>query len=267
MSETPQDSMRDLAPAYALGALSAEEARAFEAALAGSAELQRDVAEYRELGALLAVGAEQAPPAELKARLLERVRAEKMLSMPRARTGAPSAVETATRRSLLPILSLGFAAAALVAAGLGFQVVSLGNTLRARDSALAERDAKLAAREATLNALLEPGVSLTTLTATGQAPPVVQVYWNRIRHTAILHALRLPPAPSGRTYQLWLLPKSGKPIPSRLFNTEAAGRQLVTDIPVPVDQNVAGFALTLEPAGGSPQPTTTPIVAGMAPGT
>jgi anti-sigma-K factor RskA len=267
MSDTPQDSMRDLAPAYAIGALSPEEARAFEAALAGSAELQRDVAEYRELGALLAVGAAQAPAPGLKARLLERVRTGKTIPLPRGAAGPPSTVGTATRRSMVPMLVLGLAAAVLVAVALGLQVASLGNTLRARDSALAERESRLREREATLDALLQPGVSLTTLTATGQAPPVVQVYWDRIRHTAILHTLRLPPAPAGRTYQLWLLPKAGKPIPSRLFNTEAAGRQLVTDIPVPADQNVAGFALTLEPAGGSPQPTSTPIVAGMAPGT
>jgi anti-sigma-K factor RskA len=261
------DSMRDLAPAYALGALSPEETRAFEAALAGSPLLQREVAEYRELGALLAVQVEQSPPEGIKARLLDRVRAEKTLPLLPEPTEEASPARIATRRSLAPMLALGFAAAALLAVGLGLQVGALKGTLRARDSALAEREARLAERETTLNALLEPGVQLTTLTATGQAPPVVQVYWDRIRHTAILHALRLPPAPSGRTYQLWLLPKQGKPIPSRLFNTEAAGRQLVTNIPVPGDQNVAGFALTIEPEGGSPQPTSTPIVAGMAPGT
>jgi anti-sigma-K factor RskA len=257
--------MRDLAPAYAIGALSPEEARAFEAALAGSPELQRDVAEYREVGALLAVGAEQTPPPGLKARLLDRARSEKAVPFRAGAAALPSTARTATRRSLVPMLSLGLAAAAILAAGLGFQVVSLRQTLRARDSALADRESRLREREATLDALLQPGVSLTTLTATGQAPPVVQVYWDHIRHTAILHTLRLAPAPAGRTYQLWLLPKLGKPIPSRLFNTEAAGGQLVTDIPVPADQNVAGFALTIEPAGGSPQPTSTPIVAGMAP--
>ena len=65
MSEaTPE--MRDLAPAYALGALSPEEARAFEAALAKSPELQREVAEYRELNAVLAAGQPVHPPAALR---------------------------------------------------------------------------------------------------------------------------------------------------------------------------------------------------------
>ena len=53
---TPDDaSIRDLAAAYALGALSPEETRAFEAYLAGSPEARQDVAELRETAALLAV--------------------------------------------------------------------------------------------------------------------------------------------------------------------------------------------------------------------
>ena len=48
MSHPEQETLQDLAAAYALGALSAEEARRFEAYLAGSPEAQREVAEYRE---------------------------------------------------------------------------------------------------------------------------------------------------------------------------------------------------------------------------
>ncbi|HJR51059.1 MAG TPA: hypothetical protein VJ794_08140, partial [Gemmatimonadales bacterium] len=62
MSHPEQESPQDLAAAYALGALSAEEARRFEAYLAGSPEAQREVAEYREVAALLALaGPEPAP--------------------------------------------------------------------------------------------------------------------------------------------------------------------------------------------------------------
>ena len=47
MNQPEQETLQDLAAAYALGALSAEEASRFEAYLAGSAEAQREVAEYR----------------------------------------------------------------------------------------------------------------------------------------------------------------------------------------------------------------------------
>jgi len=68
----------NLAPAYALGALSPEEARTFEGELARSPELQHAVAEYREICALLATARGVAPPSELKARLLKRIRREQV---------------------------------------------------------------------------------------------------------------------------------------------------------------------------------------------
>jgi len=255
MSDGMTDSLRDLAPGYALGALTPEETRSFEAALAASPELQREVAELRELNALLAQRDRLPPPPELKQRLRERIAAEKRAAFPLPGAGARP-------RSRVPqlLLGLGLAASLLLAIGLYLRLRSVQQTLSGSEQRLAER-------EATLNALLEPTVQLTTLTATGEAPPIVQVYWNRAANTLILHTFRLKPVPAGRIYQLWLLPKQGKPIPSTLFNTEATGHQLVQGVTVPADQQIAGFALTVEPAGGSPQPTTTPILFGNAGGT
>ncbi len=78
MSERPAGPghLRDQAAAYALGSLTAEEARSFERELARSDELQRAVAEYREICALLATARGVAPPAELKDRLLRRIRGD-----------------------------------------------------------------------------------------------------------------------------------------------------------------------------------------------
>ena len=56
MTGPNSDAPLDLAAAYALGALSPDEAQRFEAFLATSAEAQREVAEYREVAALLALG-------------------------------------------------------------------------------------------------------------------------------------------------------------------------------------------------------------------
>jgi len=252
MSDATGDSLRDLAPGYAVGALTPEERRAFEAALAGSTELQREVAELRELSALLALPEARTPEAELKQRLLQRIREQKSATLPQA------AAEP--RRSLLPLaLGLGLAASLLLATGLFLRTRSLAQTL-------ADREQRLAQRETTLNALLEPAVQLTTLTATGEAPPVVQVFWNRAAHSLVLHTFRLKPVPGDRVYQLWLMRKNGNPIPSTLFNTEPTGHQLVEGVSVPADEEISGFALTVEPAGGSPQPTTAPIVYGSAGG-
>ena len=254
MSDGVQE-IRDLAPAYVLGALTPEETRAFEAALARDPDLQREVREYREVNALLAEGQSLAPPSQLKARLLERIRDEKHVAFPTQTTG---------RRRLLPmLLGFGFAASALLAIGLGLKNQELTRDLHARDSVLAVRESRLAERERTLNSILEPGVELTLLTATGPQQPGVQLFRDRERNIAIIHAFRLRPAPAGRAYQLWIIPKGGgNPIPSRVFNSEADGHALVENVEVPPGIAIEMYAVTEEPAGGSPQPTSAPFLVG-----
>jgi anti-sigma-K factor RskA len=262
MSDATPESMRDLVAGYALGALTPEETRAFEAALSSSPELRQELQEHRELGAVLALAEEEPPPPELKHRLRERIDQAKRGSLGSRPGSVPAPAPS--RRSFTPIvMGAGLAAALLVAVGLSLKVGSLNETIRARDSVLAAREQRLSEREATLNAILEPGVQLVTMVATGEAPPVAQVFFDPTRGRAIVHTFRLKPAPAGRAYQLWLLPKAGNPIASRVFNTEADGHGLEQSIQVPVSGDIAGFALTEEPAGGSPQPTSTPFLVGM----
>ena len=74
MSQPEQETLQDLAAAYALGALSPEEAGRFEAYLEGSPEARREVAEYRDVAALLALGGpETAPAPDLRERMLARI--------------------------------------------------------------------------------------------------------------------------------------------------------------------------------------------------
>ncbi|HKP29824.1 MAG TPA: anti-sigma factor [Gemmatimonadales bacterium] len=253
MSDAMPD-MRDLAPAYALGALDGEEKRAFEAALATSPELQQEVAEYRELNAVLAAGQPATPAAELRERLLARVRAEKVVPL--------AARKSPTRPLFGILLGLGVAASTLLALGLGLRVRSLDRALASRDSVIALREEKLSERERTLNAILEPGTDLTVLTTPGDRPPGIQVFRDKPRNRLIIHAFRLAPAPTGQAYQLWILPKGGNPIPSRVFNSEADGHALAEGIEVPPNIVVEGFAITQEPAGGSPRPTSAILLYG-----
>ncbi len=269
MSDAPTETVRDLLPGYALGALSPEEARAVEAALAESAELRRELAEFRETNALLALREDRAPDPALKRRLMERVgliTAENLPVGGRQLGSTPRTAPKAGARAAAPrpvgrtITWMALAASVLLAVGQTLRVGQLRIALSGRDSAATALAERLAVREATLNALLEPGVQLTTLTSTGEQPPVVQVFWDRRRGRAILHAFRLPPAPSGRIYQLWLMRRGATPLASRLFDVEPDGHALAENIEVPAGEPVVGFAVSIEPAGGSPQPTTTPIL-------
>jgi anti-sigma-K factor RskA len=248
MNQPGQDTLQDLAAAYALGALSPEEASRFEAYLAGSAEAQREVAEYREVAALLALGGPDAAPSpDLRERVLARMRA------PSAR---PSA---APRRRQGPWGAL--AAGLVAAAGLGFgfvqhqEVRDLRAQLGSAMHQLARTSDLLRAREATLNSIFEPGVQMFQLTASGDPDPLIQLFWDRQRNRAIVHGYKLGDLPAGRAYQLWFI-KDGTPVPSVTFKPEPSGHVKVESIPVPADGEVSAAAVTVEPEAGSAQPTT-----------
>jgi anti-sigma-K factor RskA len=71
-------------------------------------------------------------------------------------------------------------------------------------------------------------------------------------------AAHLPSLDANKTFQLWFIPAQGNPISAGLFRSEAdASAIYVRQGPV---TNAAAVAVTVEPAGGSPQPTTTPFI-------
>ena len=260
MTAPGQDSPQDLAAAYALGALSADETRRFEAFLATSPETQREVREYREVAALLALDGPEAAgslPDGLRDRVLTRVSQEKTRPLQvaaRGSTARPSSV-----------VWVALAASLLLAAGLGAGLLSARGRLAAVETELAARSAtldrtaqQLAEREATLNSILEPGVELYQLTSSGDPEPGIQLFWNRQRNQAIVHGFRLKPVPSGKAYQLWFI-KDGAPVPSVTFKPEPDGYAKVEHVTVPEGGALSAAAVTVEPEGGSAQPTS-PIV-------
>ncbi len=260
MSLLEQGSVQDLAAAYALGALGPEEAREFAEFLSSSPEARHEVGEYREIAALLALAAPSAAPrADLRARVLGGLQ-------PRRAWGA---VPSRGARHPRPMLLWGALAASLLAAvGLGANLLSLRGRvtaleteLAASERSLAERGRELAERLATLNSILEPGVRLYQLTASGDPDPGIQLFWDRQRNLAIVHGFRLKPVSKGHAYQLWFI-KDGKPVPSITFKPESTGHVRIERIPVPSDGSLSAAAVTVEPESGSQQPTSPIILVG-----
>lgn len=246
----------ETAAAYALDALDPAERREFEALLARSPEAVREVAELRQVVSLMAYAAPAvAPPPALR----ERVLAEARMVRPIV-AGRSTPNERRWRASLaVPYLALAASVAGIVVLGGRY---------------VAERDARatlvvasdslrqaLASRDVIINALLAPEVSTLKLSATDR-PPSARMYWNRTTGQVILAAFHLPPAPQGRTYQLWGIAKTGAPVSLGTFNTLATGegRHVST---APSGLTIAVGAVTEEPAGGSPQPTSSPFLVGQ----
>ena len=88
--------------------------------------------------------------------------------------------------------------------------------------------------------------------------PAVRAYWNESLGLALTGS-ELPALSSERNYQLWVVPKQGSPISAGVFQPDAAGTVLLLSTPEATLAESAALAITEEPAGGSPQPTTTPI--------
>jgi anti-sigma-K factor RskA len=74
----------------------------------------------------------------------------------------------------------------------------------------------------------------------------------------VLIAAHLPALQGNRTFELWVIPKLGKPIAAGLFRGDADSTAIFVR-PGPV-ANAAAVAVTVEPEGGSDQPTTTPFI-------
>jgi hypothetical protein len=157
---------------------------------------------------------------------------------------------------------LGFALAASLAlvAKLSFDLRSARRAESEATTAVASRDAALAKRDSLLATLTDPAMEMVTLAATGEKKPLLRAYIDHQRLRMTLSATSLEGMPSGKVYQLWFI-MDGKPVPSLTFTPGADGRATLENIPMPAGA-IAATAITVEPTGGSPAPTTTPIFVG-----
>lgn len=243
------------AAAYALGSLDVDERDAFEAHLATCETCRTEVAELREAAAMLAYAApaRDVPRSALRDRVLREARDVRPLAG--ARPARPA-------RAVAPWLA---AAACLTLAALAGMGLRAERVQRERLAAMLDSvQTDLALRDSTIAAFLGPEVHVVSLSPTGEKPSM-RVFWNHTRNVFIVTAFNIPRAPDGRTYQLWAIRKDKAPLSMGTFNTDASGRATAI---LAVADNITegGFidlcGLTMEPIGGSAQPTEQPRLVG-----
>jgi len=106
------------------------------------------------------------------------------------------------------------------------------------------------------------GLHLATLEAkdASYASSQIVIAWDPYQHRGVVAMQNLPPAAAGHDYQLWVLdPAAEAPLSAGLIT----GSRPFTVKPVSTPS--PGFAISLEPGGGSPEPTS-PILFAVAPG-
>jgi anti-sigma-K factor RskA len=153
-----------------------------------------------------------------------------------------------------------------VAAGLALVTIWLGISRRDRERTIADAERQLRQKNVEL-ARLNEAVALMNDPAARQVvfgtdtaqPPRGRVFVNP-KQGVLLLASNLPPAAAGKIYEMWLIPKGGKPVPAGLFQSESDGTALYLRKGAVDVAGTGAVAVTLEPEAGSPQPTTTPII-------
>jgi anti-sigma-K factor RskA len=129
--------------------------------------------------------------------------------------------------------------------------------VRAESAAQTRELARLSEAFAILN---QPDARQVVFGGAAPQPPRGRVFLDRTRGVLLL-ASNLPPAPAGKMYEMWVIPKGGKPVAAGLFQSAADGTALHL-LPGPV--NVAGtaaVAVTLEVAAGATVPNLPPVFA------
>jgi anti-sigma-K factor RskA len=119
---------------------------------------------------------------------------------------------------------------------------------------LRRRDEKIYEQARITEVLRGEGNRTITLNGQESAPSSkANVFWD-IRANQWVVSGELPPAPDGKVYQLWFVTSDAK-ISAGLLKPKPDGH-IFAELPIPKDlNNLAAAAITLEPEGGSAQPT------------
>jgi anti-sigma-K factor RskA len=231
---------------YALGALDEEDLAQFESHLAaGCPQCKQRVRETGETLTLLPRSLAPAVPSpSVKEKLLDRIAAGVVRPMP----VRPRSV------SMRWGVGGGALAAGLLIA-LGWWLYTTSVELATLRNQLMTLQASVSSQEELVKFLSDPQARLISLSGLEPSPgAAARLVWNPITRRGFLLTSGLPQNPTDKAYELWAI--AGKePVPAGVFTVDERGHALLTLPPLPPGKSFDKFAVTLEPAGGAPQPT------------
>jgi anti-sigma-K factor RskA len=226
-----------LTGAYVLDAVSADERMVFERHLGDCDACRQEVSELRETATRLGTATAMAPPPRLKASVMSQIRNVRQLPpeapvVPLRRAGSPWALRLSAAAAAVLLVVSGVLGVLLVQAKSGTpadsQAVAIAEIVRAGDARVVNQSAA----------------------ATGRMTALMSVSADK----ALLLSDDLKSPPSGKTYQAWTI---GSQIKSAGL-IEGGGEASLEVDGIDAAKTVG---ITIEPAGGSDQPTMDPILA------
>jgi anti-sigma-K factor RskA len=254
----------DLAAGHALNALSEADERAYQEALAGNPHWSSHVRDATDAVAAISATIEPVePPASIRASLLARI-----TDLPQEGTAGPESnsadAEDYAAAGPAPVVSepsaptlttsgwgmrrwFTLAASIVAVLVLGFGAVTVSQQLT--------RPASVVALEQITTA---PDAQSATATMPGGA--VATAHWSASTGQSVLVTEGMPTLPDDQTYELWFV-RDDTPIAAGIFSTDAEGK--ATAVLQGEFHSGDVIAVTVEPAGGSPDgtPSSAPVVA------
>ncbi|MGG5751037.1 anti-sigma factor domain-containing protein [Zafaria sp. Z1313] len=276
---------------HALNALGDGEREAFERHAAASPESAQEARELAETAALLALGTpEVTPPPRLKKSVMDAIRSTRQLPAVAAPADADDGVDTDADAgssdpetapavesprppsSVPPAASPGSEAPtgpavpaatkwwALAAGLLLLATGGLAGVVAVQQNEQSRLQEQLTAAQSSQAALHQLFASSDLKTAVQRLDDgaTVSLSYSAAEGMMAVSTRGLPEPPSGHGYELWLISGDGA-TPAGMLSAEAVSAAELTMVTGPME-GVTHFGITVEPEGGSPAPTTDPIV-------
>jgi anti-sigma-K factor RskA len=236
-----------LTGSYALDALTDDEQADFEKHLTQCPSCAQEVRGLRETAARLAMATAVTPPPDMRSRVL--AAAPRTRQLPPGRNPLARAGERTGLRRLSPSRAGLTAGVLAAAAAVAFLLLAWASASRQLHQAQASNSAIAAV-------LAAPDARIESVPATvgGTVTAVLSVR----EHEAVITTANVPSLSEASVYQLWVMTSSGAATSAGLLKVTSSG----SAAPVLASGVLPGdrLGITVEPAGGTQQPTTTPVV-------
>ncbi len=258
---------------YVLGEATEQERAEVEQMAAKHPEVSQEIAKIEQQMEAYAFSISKPMPVDLKAKVLTKIKETKQ-DKSSLKVVKNSSSKKASKKSGGLVYKLSLAASVLILLGVGFlfymemeKVKELNNELaetkktykkeaEANATKFKEVEAELAILTDKQRLIMGESTIKTLLVPTDFRPEAkAEIYWEPKENKALLVRKDLPGLKEDQDYQLWAI-VDGKPLDLGTFDMSSDQSEIVRVEMTKVD----AFGITVEPKGGSPEPSLEQLV-------